>query len=229
MKETNRRSAAQRKARQRKLRNRRIAMTVALVLVVALASIGGTIAWLTDTTTPVTNTFTAAGIDITLIETKNPDNSENKDENQQVKPVTNWSAPLVPGKSYSKNPVVTVEDTTDVDVYLFVKFDEIGNSAAYLSYTSTLTAANGWTKGDGSNIPANVWYRIVNTTDPVKSWHLLADDTVTVKNTVTKADMQYAANAKLEYTAYAIQTEGMTGDNDAAKAADAWNKISTTP
>ena len=66
MKETKRMSAAQRRARQRKQRNRRIAMTVALVLVVALASIGGTIAWLTDKTDPVVNTFTTADVDIDL-------------------------------------------------------------------------------------------------------------------------------------------------------------------
>ena len=66
MKETKRMSAAQRRARQRKQRNRRIAMTVALVLVVALASIGGTIAWLTATTGSVVNTFTVGNVDISL-------------------------------------------------------------------------------------------------------------------------------------------------------------------
>ena len=62
-------SAAQRRERRRKIRNRRIAMTVALVLVVALVSVGGTIAWLTANTDPVVNTFTVGNIDIALAET----------------------------------------------------------------------------------------------------------------------------------------------------------------
>lgn len=215
MKETKRMSAAQRRARQRKQRNRRIAMTVALVLVVALASIGGTIAWLTDSTDEVTNTFTAAGIDIDLTETWNTDT--NKDNVNDA-----WTAQLVPGKEYPKDPVVTVKDTTDVDVYLFVKFEENANPSTYLTYTSTLTAANDWTQGDGTNIPATVWYRVVKTTDRTKSWNLLEGNTVTVKDSLTKEQIAAATGVELKYTAYAIQTEGF------ATAAAAWAEISGT-
>lgn len=223
MKETKRMSAAQRRARQRKQRNRRIAMTVALVLVVALASIGGTIAWLTDSTDEVTNTFTAAGIDITLTETMNTDT-----DNDQTPDA--WTAQLVPGKEYLKDPVVKVEAATDVDVYLFVKFEENAPAGKttnyYLNYTSLLdetTATTNnvdqtWHKLAGVD---NVWYRVVKTTDGTKSWHLLDGDTVTVKNTLTKNDTS-ATGVELKYTAYAIQTEGSTG------AADAWSKINPT-
>ena len=65
----NARKQAQRRARQRKQRNRRIALTACLMIAVMVASIGGTLAWLTDQTGPVTNTFTAGNIDITLDET----------------------------------------------------------------------------------------------------------------------------------------------------------------
>ena len=211
MKETKRMSAAQRRARQRKLRNRRIAMTVALVLVVALASIGGTIAWLTATTDSVTNTFTAADIDISLIETWNTDTDKNGENDS-------WSAKMVPGAEYTKDPVVSVDGSkTDIDVYLFVKFEENDAAKNYLTYTSTLTEANGW-KQDTS-LPSNVWYRIVKVTDDTKSWNLLAGDKVTVKDTVTKDNMATADDAQLKYTAYAIQTEGFD------TAAAAWSKI----
>ena len=210
-------SAAQRRARKRKIRNRRIAMTVALVLVVALVSVGGTIAWLTATTTPVTNTFTSADVAIALTETKQSDGST-KDTS------TAWTAKMVPGAEYTKNPVVSVESSTDIDVYLFVKFEEINNPQTYLTYTSTLTAANGWTQGDGTNIPTNVWYRVVPVSGSTKSWHLLDGDKVTVKSdAVTKQTVAAASAAQLKYTAYACQYQGFE-----TNAAGAWASVNPT-
>ena len=214
---------------------RRILLLVGLMSLVAVISIGGTIAWLTAETTPVTNTFTAAGIDIALTETKAPDGSA-------LAKGAQWSAQLIPGKIYSKDPTVSVVSTTDVDVYLFVKFEEIAPSGKsttdYLKYTSTLTSANGWTQGpgtgsDGNGIPTNVWYREVKTNEGVKTWTLLADikdetdaviGQVQVKDTLTKDDTKITADSvQLKYTAYAIQTEGFDG------AAAAWAKINPTP
>lgn len=210
-------SAAQRRARKRKIRNRRIAMTVALVLVVALVSVGGTIAWLTATTTPVTNTFTSADVAIALTETKQSDGST-KDTS------TAWTAKMVPGAEYTKNPVVSVESSTDIDVYLFVKFEEINNPQTYLTYTSTLTAAKGWTQGDGTNIPTNVWYRVVPVSGSTKSWHLLDGDKVTVKSdAVTKQTVAAASAAQLKYTAYACQYQGFE-----TNAAGAWASVNPT-
>lgn len=208
---------------------RRILLLVGLMSLVAVISIGGTIAWLTDQTDAVTNTFTAAGIDIALTETKAPDGSA-------LAKGAQWSAQLVPGKTYYKNPTVSVGNATDVDVYLFVKFEEIAPSGKsttdYLKYTSTLTSANGWTQGtgsDGNGIPTNVWYREVKTTANIKEWALLEDikddnenviGQVQVKDNLTKDDTGITANSvQLKYTAYAIQTEGFDG------AAAAWAKL----
>lgn len=211
MKETNRNRAnvAKRRARQRKLRNRRIALTVCLMLVVMVASIGGTVAWLTAQSGTVTNTFTTADISIALTETKG-----NKFQ-------------LIPGKQYDKDPVVSVDgNKTDVDIYLFVKRDDA--ASAYLTYTDNLTAANGWTKLGNED----VWYRIVRTTDETKSWHLIGGDKVMVKDTVVKAgtnvtDTDFiampASDVTLTFTAYAVQLEGFEG-----KPADAWAKVAPT-
>lgn len=211
-------SAAQRRERRRKIRNRRIAMTVALVLVVALVSVGGTIAWLTATTTPVTNTFTSADVAIALTETKQSDGST-KDTS------TAWTAKMVPGAEYTKNPVVSVDGSkTDIDVYLFVKFEENTEAKTYLTYTSTLTAANDWTQGDGTNIPTDVWYRVVHVGDPIKSWNLLDGDKVTVKSdAVTKQTVAAASAAQLKYTAYACQYQGFE-----TNAAGAWASVNPT-
>ena len=178
-------------------------MTVlALVLVIAM-SVAGTIAFLTDTTDPITNTFTVGKVDITLTETFNTD-TDGDQENDA------WQAQLIPGTTYTKDPVVTVTADSE-DCWLFVKFEEKNGAATYLNYTSNLTAANGWTQGDGTNIPANVWYRAVNKADSTKSFHLLDGDTVKIDSTaVTNGTMNDAANAQLVYTAYACQSANMT-------------------
>lgn len=195
-----------------------VVMLLAVVLLLGI-SVGGTLAWLTAKTNPVKNVFTPSNIDVTLTETWNTDtNSDGKNDS--------WSAQMIPGYSYKKDPTVTVSDGS-VDCYLFVKFEENNSASTYLTYTSTLTEANGWTKGDGTDIPANVWYRKVKTTDTTKSWHLLADDTLSVKDSVTKENMNTAAGAELVYTAYASQLYKSAGEE--FTPAEAWQKINPTP
>ena len=178
-------------------------MTVlALVLVIAM-SVAGTIAFLTDTTDPITNTFTVGKVDITLTETFNTDTNGDQENDA-------WQAQLIPGTTYTKDPVVTVTADSE-DCWLFVKFEENGNPSTYLTYTSNLTLANGWTQGDGTNIPTNVWYRAVAKDAAVKSFHLLLNDTVTIdSDAVTNENMNTAANAQLVYTAYACQKANMS-------------------
>ncbi len=191
-----------------------VTMLLALVLVVGCV-VGGTLAWLVDSTDEVKNVFTTADIDVTLTETFNTDtDGDNKNDA--------WKAQMIPGYSYAKDPEVKVS-TDSVDCYLFVKFEETNNPSTYLTYTSTLTTANGWTQGDGTNIPANVWYRKVMASDTTRSWELLSGNTISVKDTVTKDNMTTAASATLTYTAYASQLYKSAGVEFSAK--EAWNNV----
>lgn len=184
------------------MKKKTLALLLALVLVFG-AAVGGTIAYLTDTTGPIANTFTVGKVDITLTETFNTDT--NNDQKNDA-----WQAQLIPGTTYTKDPIVTVTADSE-DCWLFVKFEEIGSPKTYLTYTSNLTAANGWTQGDDTDIPSNVWYRAVNKADATKSFHLLDGDTVTINSTaVTNENMNTAANAQLVYTAYACQSANMS-------------------
>ena len=205
-------SRISRKKAQRQLRMKRILLTASLMVLVAVVSIGGTIAWLQDDTTTITNTFAPTGIDIALTETTDVENN---------------TFDLIPSKSYQKDPVVRVENSTNVDVYLFVKFEELGNPDTYLTYDSALNDANsGWTQGaDTDGIPKDVWYRTVpasaNAED--REWHLLNEvsngKNVTVKEELGEAITMPAANTvKLQYTAYAIQTAGFESNVAAAWA-----------
>ena len=188
---------------------------LALVLVVGCV-VGGTLAWLTAKTDEVKNVFTTADIGVTLTETFNTDsNGDGK--------MDTWQAQMIPGFEYKKDPVVTVK-AGSVDCYLFVKFEEKNNPSSYLIYTSTLTADNGWTQGDGTNVPANVWYCEVSASDSDQSWHLLVGDKITVNGkTVTKESMAEAAKAELVYTAYASQLHKNATEEFTAAAA--WANI----
>ena len=166
-------------------------MTVlALVLVIAM-SVAGTIAYLTDTTAPITNTFTVGNIDIDLAETK-----------------TDFK--MVPGCDIAKDPKVTVEANSE-DCWLFVKIDESRNLDSFISYA----VANDWTQGDGTNIPSKVWYRPVEASTADQTFSVLAGDQVTVNNDVTKTMMDGlkvdgAIQPTLTFTAYACQSANMT-------------------
>lgn len=169
------------------------AVAVALTLCV---TIGGTLAWLTDKTEEVKNTFTVGNVDISLEETT-----------EDYK--------MVPGTEIAKDPTVTVEAGSE-DCWLFVKVDESANLGDFITYT----IADGWTP---LSDVAGVYYREVSASDPEKSFGVLTDNKVSVKGEVTKAMMDAiengtAQNPTLTFTAYAIQKSGFE------TAAAAWEE-----
>lgn len=174
-------------------------MILAVVLIVGI-SVGGTLAWLTATTGPVTNTFTVGDINITLAETK----SDFK---------------MVPGNTIEKDPTVTVKGGSEA-CWLFVKVDESVNLGTYITYT----VDSGWTKLDkdenGNSITDLVYYRDVAASADDQSFSVLTGDQVTVKDSVTKTLMEQAKTSAptLTFTAYAVQKDNV------ATAAAAWAK-----
>jgi len=178
------------------MKKRTIALMLALVLVIGCA-IGGTIAWLTDVTDPVENTFTTSDVDITLAET------------------TGEEYKMVPGSTITKDPKVTVLADSE-DCYLFVKVEKSANFDSYMEYAM----ADGWIALDGYT---GVFYREVAADDANQEFAVLKNNTVTVKNSVTKAMMDAlteAACPTLTFTAYACQQANV------ADAAAAWGYIS---
>lgn len=178
---------------------------LALVLVVGCA-VGGTIAWLTATTEPVVNTFTYGKIKIELAET------------------TGTKYKIIPGVNISKDPKVTVKADSEA-CWLFVKVAEKGT---FVTDKVTYSIANGWTKGDGTDIPTNVYYRSVSASDGNQDIYVLAGDAtypngvVTVSENLTKAEVNSVAATQptLTFTAYAVQKDGIN------TAAEAWAQVS---
>ena len=197
MKEDMRRTSRARRAQQRKRRNRRIALTLCVMFVVLAASIGGTVAWLTDTTTPVTNTFTAGDINITLAETTGSDYK------------------MVPGVDIAKDPKVTVKAGSE-DCYLFVKVEKSEN---FNSFMNNYAIADGWNVLDGEE---GVYYREVTNVTADVSFYVLSGNKVTVRDSVTKQMMNNLTETTrptLTFTAYAVQKAGSD------TAAEAWAKL----
>lgn len=184
----------------RELSGKLVVAMLAVTLLIGCA-IGGTVAWLTAQTTPVVNTFTYGDINITLAET------------------TGNSYKIIPGVNITKDPKVTVKKDSEA-CWLFVKVEEEGT---FVANKVTYSIADGWTKGDGTNIPANVYYRAVDAVTNDTDFAVLKDNKIYVSEELSKSDIQsISAQPKLTFTAYAVQKDGI------ADAATAWAKVPTT-
>ena len=190
---------------------RGLVLVLALALIVGVAG-GATFAWLTAKSDTVVNTFTYGDINITLAESTGSDYK------------------IIPGVDIGKDPLVTVKAGSEA-CWLFVKVDE--ENWPELTYVNkdgkavrkvNYDIADGWMKGDGTSIPANVYYREVAANDANQEFPVLKDNKITVSDTLTKIDIKdiLTTTPKLSITAYAIQKDGMD------TAAKAWAAIPDT-
>lgn len=180
-----------------------VALLLALVLVVG-GVIGGTLAWLTDKTDSVKNTFTTSDIDITLTETGATNNAN--------------SYKMVPGNTINKDPKVTVVAGSE-KCYLFVKLEKSSNFDSFLTYTM----AEGWTQLTGVS---GVYYRVVDASSTNQEFGVLKDNQVSVEGTVTKADMNgLAENSYPTLTVTAYASQYMKNNTTEFSAAEAWDNV----
>ena len=112
---------------------KKLTVSLAVLALVACMAAGATLAWLTATTSSVTNTFTYGDINIELKET------------------TGESYKMVPGNKITKDPKVTVKANSEA-CWLFVKVEKSTNFDEFMTYG----IADGWTKLDGVD---GVYYR----------------------------------------------------------------------
>lgn len=174
------------------MKKKTIALVMAAIMLFGTA-VGGTLAWLMDTTDEVENVFTDSHVLIDLTET------------------TGAEYKMVPGSEIDKDPTVSVLEGSE-NCWLFVKIEESANLDTYIDYT----VAKGWTALDGVD---GVYYR--ENVSAGETFSVLEGDVVTVKTSVTEADMAAAKDAAptLTFTAYACQYENV------ATADAAWANI----
>lgn len=196
------------------MKKKGLALVLALTLVV-VGIVSGTLAWLTDKSDTVVNTFTTSDITVKLEETKGTVSGSNREFK------------MVPGCDLEKDPKAWVESGSE-DCYLFVKLEKSANFDTYMTYT----IANGWTPLTGVD---GVYYRKVLKSQMGESskFEVLAGNKVSVKGTVTKADMNSLTATTyptLTITAYASQLYKSAGIE--FTPAQAWanaNPTTTTP
>lgn len=163
------------------MKKKALALVLALTLLVA-GIVGGTLAWLTDQTAEVKNTFTVGDINISLTE-------------------TTADYKMVPGNTIAKDPTVTVKANSEA-CWLFVQVTESTDLKDFITYA----IAEGWTALPGVD---GVYYREVPTSAADQTFSVLAGDAVTVKSDVTRTMLETAKTdaPTLTFKAYAIQKD----------------------
>ena len=198
-----------------KTRKKILALTVCAMVLIT-GSVLGTMAWLTAETDEVVNTFTYGNINIDLDEHVY-DPGQNALGEELTKSADNYL--IIPGIDLPKDPFVTVKAGSE-DCYLFVKVEE---SAGFAEGKVTYAVDESWTKGDGTKIPANVYYRQVSQPAADATFDVLKDNKILVSENLTKDEVkemqQSQVRPTLKFTAYAIQAEGI----DSAETA--WSQI----
>lgn len=171
------------------MKKKTLALVLALTLLVA-GVVGGTLAWLTDQTTEVKNTFTVGDINIGLTE-------------------TTADYKMVPGNAIAKDPTVTVKANSEA-CWLFVKVTESENLDTFITYA----IAEGWTALPGVD---GVYYREVPASAADQTFSVLADNAVTVKSDVTRTMLETAKTdaPTLTFKAYAVQKDNVASASDA--------------
>jgi len=186
---------------------------LALVMVFGVV-VGGTIAWLTDKTETITNTFTVGNVNIDLTEATKTN----------VLNGTDYQFKMVPGEDITKDPKVTVEGGSEA-CYLFVKPTESANLDTFITYTIGVCedGENTWagidTDEDGND---DVYFIEVGASEDDQVFNVLEGNKVTVNGSVTQANMNDLTtngnNPTLSFTAYAVQKVGF------ANAEAAWEE-----
>lgn len=169
------------------MKKKTLALVLALTLLVA-GVVGGTLAWLTDRTAEVKNTFTVGDINIDLTE-------------------TNRDYKMVPGNKLDKDPTVIVKAESEA-CWLFVKVTKSENLDTFITYA----IAEGWTK-----LQDGVYYREVPASAADQTFSVLKGDAVTVNSDVTKEMLTAKdfTNPTLTFKAYAVQKENVASASDA--------------
>lgn len=174
-------------------------------LLVLGSAVSGTLAWLTDQSTPVSNSFCGGNIQIGLLES------------------TGSSYQMTPGVTVTKDPEVFIRPGSQ-PCYLFVELQQKNGEVTYTNAAGA-TVTTKWSDFLSYEIDSAVWqnlagqenvyYRIIDDEtarvgNESAPYHILKDDAVSVKHTVTKEMMQ-ALQAEpqhcpaLNVSAYAVQ------------------------
>ncbi len=193
------------------MKARKILVSLAALALVAAISIGGTLAYLTQQKT-VTNTFTVGNVTITMDETDVDDSTKDAARD------TENSYKLLPGKTYTKDPIIHV-DANSESCYLFVTIkNEIADIEDANNSVEKQMTAKGWAKVTGVTGVENLYVYIgteENASDPkvvAAGADVTVFDQIVIKGEgVTNESLAAYTGKTIVVNAYAIQAEGFSG------------------
>lgn len=194
---------------------KKILVACLCVALAVLTVAGTTLAYLTSTD-KVENTFTVGNVKITMDETDTDDSTPNADRDQAN------SYKLMPGKEYTKDPIIHV-DTNSEECYLFVT---VNNQISAIEAAGNTTVAKqmeakGWKAVDGqpdlyvyvgTAAGASAPLAVTKGTDVTVFEKIIIADSVDNDTLATYTGKNIVVNA------YAVQAEGFTGKT----AANIW-------
>ena len=186
---------------------RKVLILALCAVLLVSATIMGTMAYLTSQA-EVVNTFTVGSVAITLDETDVDGNAERDTANAYK---------LLPGHTYTKDPIIRVASTSE-DCYLFVKVvDEIANIQAAKTVAAQMEE-KGWKAVNGVE---NVYVYTVNNENAAVSAgsNVPVFDNFKILDGVTNTELANYQDKTITVTAYAVQKDGFEGKT----AAEIWN------
>jgi predicted ribosomally synthesized peptide with SipW-like signal peptide len=183
-------------------KTRRVTTIVALALVICLA-IGGTIAWLTDTTSEITNTFTVGKVKITLTETTTGDTSDGKYK-------------VVPGGKSAKDPVLTVlKESEDCYAFVLVENNLVNNNTVV--GTPNIDTTKWLSVATSGNKTLYKYYQVVPA-NASSDQALPVFTEVAYANTLTAEQLTALNGATITLKGFAIQSDNISADEALAQA-----------
>ena len=215
-----------------KMNNKVKALLMACCAVLLVfASVLGTLAYLTDTTEKVTNTFTVGKVDISLDEAKVNKDGDLVNENGSVvsdladaaRGYGNSEIRLVPANKVTKDPTITVASGSEkcwVRVKVVVTFDKTDcNATAYEAKVADMfnNIGTGWTKYETGIVKDNTItyeYRYSDIVDEHSKIPAVFGQ-ITVPASWNNDDLTAMGGMTIDITAHAIQAEGLDDVNAA--------------
>lgn len=212
---------------------KKILLSAVCILAVAGISVMGTLAYLTDSTEAVINTFTMGNVDIKLDEVVVDANGVADASGKRTEEGNEYK--MIPGKSYDKDPTVTVvkgSEESYVRMLLTVNCwdkinaicDPYGDTtlgAFFEGYDTNVWVPAGETdNGDNTHTYEFRYYTTVSAAEAIEDVKLKPLFTkFKVPGFFTGDDLAKLVDFKITVNAHAIQATGFEADADAAWAA----------
>ena len=192
-----------------KTRTKALILALAAILLV-VTTVFATVAYLQMQTAPVTNTFTAGKVAIELDELEvdiyGAPETDGEGEPTNARGTGNEYR-LVPGLTYTKDPVVRVLPQSE-KCYVYVKVEN-GISAIEKAGATTIAQQmenNNWSAlGNGVT---DVYYQLVDRSDANNGKSLPVFASFTIDSAATNATVGALDDAEVVVTAYAVQADG---------------------